>query len=70
MVCHPQGAGTQNMMAQYGRTQFMVIGYIVWWYHTPTASRTEKRDREEKARGGEGERREGAPAGRRPPAAK
>ena len=60
----------KKMMAQYGRTEFMAIGYIVWGYHTPTARTTEKKEREEKARGGEGERREGAPAGRRPPAAK
>ena len=38
--------------------------------HPHSKQDREKRDREEKAKGGEGERREGAPAGRRPPAAK
>ena len=57
------------MMAQYGRTQFMVIGYIVWWYHTPTASRTEKREIERRRQRGERESggRARPPAGARRP---
>ena len=52
-----------NIMAQNGRTQFIAIGYIVWWYHTPSASKTKKRDRGE-GKGGKG-RAEGGRA-RRP----
>ena len=58
----------KKMMAQYGRTEFMAIGYIVWGYHTPTARTTEKK-RERRRQGGERESggRARPPAGARRP---
>ena len=55
----------RNMMGQRWRIQFMTIGRVVWWYHTPTASgKARYIEREGKARGErERERREGTPAG-------